>query len=100
MVLEAVYGSFDAVVGNRLAVRFGWLARYLTPLLTWQVKPRLGFDPAALAPAARIGRMHAPLLLIAGDADRLASLGAERSDEQSRAADMRGLMATVLGQQA
>ena len=74
MVLEAVYGSFDTAVGNRMAVRFGPLARYLTPLLTWQVKPRLGFDPDVLAPAARIGRVHAPMLLIAGDVDQLASL--------------------------
>src|SRR5262249_35062465 len=74
MVLESVYGSFDRTVGNRMAVRFGPLARYFTPLLTWQVRPRLGFDPAVLAPAARVSRVHAPLLLIAGDADRLASL--------------------------
>jgi fermentation-respiration switch protein FrsA (DUF1100 family) len=78
MVLEAVYGSFDAAVGNRLAVRLGPLGRYLTPLLTWQVEPRLGFDPALLAPAARIGRLHAPLLLIAGGDDRLASLDEAR----------------------
>ena len=78
MVLEAVFGSFDMAVGNRMAVRFGPIGRYVVPLLTWQVRPRLGFDPAALAPAARIDRVHAPLLLIAGDADRLASLDEAR----------------------
>ena len=78
MVLEAVFGSFDTAVGNRMVVRFGPLGRYLVPLLTWQVRPRLGFDPAVLAPAARIGRVHAPLLLIAGDADQLASLDEAR----------------------
>ena len=78
MVLEAVFGSFDMAVGNRMAVRFGPIGRYLVPLLTWQVRPRLGFDPAVLAPAARIDRVHAPLLLIAGDADQLASLDEAR----------------------
>ena len=74
MVLEAVFASFDTAVGNRMVVWLGPLGRYLVPLLTWQVEPRLGFDPARLAPAARIGAVHAPVLLIAGDADRLAVL--------------------------
>ena len=74
MVLEAVFASFDTAVGNRIAVWLGPMGRYLTPLLTWQVRPRLGFDAAVLAPATRIGAVHAPLLLIAGDADRLAVL--------------------------
>jgi alpha-beta hydrolase superfamily lysophospholipase len=78
MVLEAVFASFDTAVGNRIVVWLGPFGRYvvplLTPLLTWQVEPRLGFDPALLAPAARIGAVHAPVLLIAGDADRLAVL--------------------------
>jgi fermentation-respiration switch protein FrsA (DUF1100 family) len=74
MVLEAVFASFDTAVGNRIVAWLGPLGRYLVPLLTWQVEPRLGFDPAVLAPAARIGAVHAPVLLIAGDADRLAVL--------------------------
>jgi len=74
MVLEAVYASFATAVANRIVVWLGPLGRYLTPLLTWQVEPRLGFDPAVLAPAAHIGAVHAPVLLIAGDADRLAAL--------------------------
>jgi alpha-beta hydrolase superfamily lysophospholipase len=74
MVLEAVFASFDTAVGNRIVVWLGPLGRYLVPLLTWQVRPRLGIDQAVLAPATHIGAVHAPVLLIAGDADRLAVL--------------------------
>jgi fermentation-respiration switch protein FrsA (DUF1100 family) len=69
MVLEAVYASFDKAVENRLTRRVGMMGRLLTPVLTWQVKWRLGFDPRLLQPAARIAQLHTPLLLIAGDAD-------------------------------
>jgi len=78
MVLEAVFASFDTAVENRVAMNLGPAGRYLapliTPLLTGQVQPRLGFDPALLRPAARIAAIHAPLLLIAGDADQHATL--------------------------
>jgi uncharacterized protein len=75
MVLEAVYASFGKAVENRLAIWLGPLGRYFAPLLTWQVGPRLGFDPKVLQPAERIARLHAPVLLIAGDADQHATLG-------------------------
>ncbi len=74
MVLEAVYSSFGKAVENRLVMRCGRLCTYFSPLLTWQVKPRLGFDPAVLQPAARISRLHAPVLLIAGEQDQHATL--------------------------
>lgn len=74
MVLEAVYSSFSKAVENRLTMRLGTFGRYLEPMLTWQVNPRLGFDPAVLQPAQRITRLHVPMLLIAGDADKHASL--------------------------
>jgi uncharacterized protein len=74
MVLEAVYSSFGKAVENRLVMRCGRLCAYFSPLLTWQVKPRLGFDPAVLQPAARISRIHAPVLLIAGEQDQHATL--------------------------
>jgi hypothetical protein len=44
------------------------------PLLTWQVQPRLGFGPEMLRPADRIGKLNAPVLIIAGDADQRATL--------------------------
>jgi alpha-beta hydrolase superfamily lysophospholipase len=78
MVLEAVYASFDTAVENRIAMYLGppgpWLAPVLTPLLTWQVRPRLGFGTGALRPAARVAGLHVPLLIIGGDADLHATL--------------------------
>jgi fermentation-respiration switch protein FrsA (DUF1100 family) len=73
MVLEAVYSDFVTAVKNRLAMRCSRFCAVFAPLLTWQVKPRLGFDPAALAPAAHISRIHAPLLLVAGERDEHAT---------------------------
>jgi fermentation-respiration switch protein FrsA (DUF1100 family) len=74
MVLEAVYADFDRAVENRLALWLGPLGRHLAPVLTWQVKPRLGFDPEVLRPAERIAGLRMPLLLLAGDADQHATL--------------------------
>ena len=74
MVLEAVYATFDDAIANRLVMRLGAIGRFLGPLLTWQVKLRLGFDTAALQPAAHIAELHAPVLLIAGSADEHTAL--------------------------
>jgi uncharacterized protein len=74
MVLEAVYGSFDDALMNRLVMRFSIFSNVLFPLYKVQVEPRLGFDPDWLAPARAIAKVRAPLLLIAGDVDRHASL--------------------------
>jgi fermentation-respiration switch protein FrsA (DUF1100 family) len=77
MVLEAVFASFDTAVGNRIAMRLGragpLLAPVLTPLLTWQVRPRLGFGTDMLRPAVRVADLHVPLLIIGGDADQHAT---------------------------
>ncbi len=74
MVLEAVFGSFDEALDNRLAMRLGPLGRLISPLLKVQVRPRLGFDPDILKPAERAAKVHVPLLLIAGAKDKHASL--------------------------
>jgi len=82
MVLEAVFASFDTAVENRIAMHLGppgpWLAPVLTPLLTWQLRPRLGFGTDALRPAVRVADLHVPLLIIGGDADQHATLGETR----------------------
>ncbi|HEY7647202.1 MAG TPA: alpha/beta fold hydrolase, partial [Hyphomicrobiales bacterium] len=74
MVLEAVFATIEEALENRLALHLGSVGQFLSPVLMWQIKPRLGVDAADMKPAERIGRIHAPLLLIAGDADRHATL--------------------------
>jgi fermentation-respiration switch protein FrsA (DUF1100 family) len=75
LVLEAVYPTLKEAVVNRISIRLGSvLAPVLSQLLLWQVEPRLGFDPFQLNPIDRIGRVTAPILLIAGSEDRHTSL--------------------------
>jgi fermentation-respiration switch protein FrsA (DUF1100 family) len=70
IVLEAVYPTLRRAVENRLAIRLGDAGRLLAPLLLWQVEPRLGFDPDALAPVERIAAIGSPVLIVGGANDR------------------------------
>jgi fermentation-respiration switch protein FrsA (DUF1100 family) len=82
MVLEAVYASFATAVENRIVTHLGGMGRtiapLLTPLLTWQMKPRLGFAADLLQPAVRVADLRMPLLVIGGDADQHATLAETR----------------------
>jgi uncharacterized protein len=78
MVLESVYADFSTAVENRLIMWLGAPGRYLEPMLSWQVEARLGFDHRVLQPAEHIAKLRAPLLLIAGAADRHATLDETR----------------------
>jgi fermentation-respiration switch protein FrsA (DUF1100 family) len=69
-VLEEVYSEINQAITNRLTLRFGSWAEFLTPLLSWQLEPRLGVSPEDLRPIERIGGVTAPKLLIAAAEDR------------------------------
>jgi len=69
LVLEAVYSDLETAIGNRLSIRMGQIGRMLTPLLSWQIEPRLGFKPSELAPIQQIAKVTAPVLIIAGAKD-------------------------------
>jgi len=69
IVLEMVYPTIDQAIDDRLASRFGRLGSALRPLLSWQLKPRLGISSADLRPIARVGSIKAPKLFIAGEKD-------------------------------
>src|SRR5258705_1006701 len=70
IVLEMVYPRIDQAVSNRLTMRLGGWAAWLSPLLTWQLRPRLGFDSGALRPIDHVGSISAPKLFIAGADDQ------------------------------
>lgn len=74
LVLEAVYSTLERAVENRMAIALGDFGRFLAPLLLWQVKPRLGFDPGKLSPFDRISRIKSPVLIIAGARDARTTL--------------------------
>lgn len=69
MVLEGVYADIRAAVANRLRLRFGALGPWLAPFLTAQVEWRFGVRLDQLRPVEGIGRVHVPVLIIAGADD-------------------------------
>jgi fermentation-respiration switch protein FrsA (DUF1100 family) len=78
LILEAVYPTLREAVIDRIAIRLGPVAALLAPLLLVQVEPRLGIDPASVAPIEGIRRIRAPLLLVAGELDRHTPLSESR----------------------
>ena len=74
LVLEAVYSTLEEAVKNRITMRLGEFSRYLSPLIMWQIEPRLGFNPTILAPINSLAQAKAPLLIIAGTEDKHTTL--------------------------
>lgn len=70
LILEAVYSNLETAIANRLEMRLGTIGHYLTPMLSWQIKPRLGFELADLAPIKHIAQIKTPVLIIAGAQDQ------------------------------
>ena len=79
LVIEMVYPSIDQAIDDRLQSKFGKPGRVLVPLLSWQLKPRLGISPADLRPIDRVSKIHMPKLFIAGANDEYTKI------EESRA---------------
>lgn len=74
MVLEMVYPTINQAVNNRLSTRLGSLSVILTPLLTWQLKPRLAVSSDALKPIDKVGGIRVPKLFIVGAEDKHTTL--------------------------
>lgn len=74
MVLEMVYPTIDEATRNRISMRLGSWAGMLTPLLTLQLKPRLGISGDALRPIDKVGGIHVPKFFIVGAEDRYTTL--------------------------
>lgn len=70
LVLEAVFPTLDEAIDNRLRHRLGAPGAWLRPLLTLQLRPRLGFGVDDLRPIDRAPRVRVPTLVVAGTEDR------------------------------
>lgn len=70
MILQSVYPTIEQAITARLESRLGWFGKLGTPLLTWQLKPRLGFGVDDLCPIQQVGKITSPKLFIAGTIDR------------------------------
>jgi fermentation-respiration switch protein FrsA (DUF1100 family) len=74
LVLEMVYPTVEQAIRNRLTMRLGSWSGVLTPLFSWQLKPRLGITADDLRPIDELGKIEAPILFIAGAGDRHTTL--------------------------
>jgi alpha-beta hydrolase superfamily lysophospholipase len=90
VVLEAVYPRVRQAIENRIRIRLGGLAPILTPLLLVQIGPRLQVSPDDLEPIRSIGRLGAPVLVVAGSRDRHTT-PAESEELFRAAAEPKGL---------
>jgi uncharacterized protein len=64
VVLESMYPTIEDALDDRMKMALGAWGAACTPLLTVQLKPRLGIYPSRLRPIDSIARIAAPLLLI------------------------------------
>ena len=79
MVLEATYPDIGRAIENRLQRRLGIAGKYLTPLLTLQLRPRLGVGAEQLCPQEHIASVTCPIMIIAGTDDQHTTLAESRA---------------------
>lgn len=77
-VLEMVYPTIEQAIDDRLRLNLGPWAVIFRPLLTAQLRLRLGISPEDLHPIDHVGRVAAPKLFIAGAEDRHTTLEESR----------------------
>jgi uncharacterized protein len=70
VVLESMYPTIDEAIADRLRLHLGTLGIAVSPLLSIQLRPRLGIGTDQLRPIDRIATLAAPLLLVHGALDR------------------------------
>jgi pimeloyl-ACP methyl ester carboxylesterase len=78
LVLEQVYPTIEEALDNRLRLYLGSAGTLLSPMLEREMAFHLGLDPAQMRPIDHIRDVHAPLLIIAGEADRHTTLAQSR----------------------
>jgi pimeloyl-ACP methyl ester carboxylesterase len=70
LILESVYPTIEEAISDRITMRLGRLGTIFTPLLTFQLKPRLGVGPEELRPIEKAAKVTLPKYFIFGTEDR------------------------------
>lgn len=70
IVVESVFPTLSSAIRNRVRMSAGLLSPLLTPLLLWQIRPRIGVWPSDLQPIDYISQAGCPVLVASGDEDR------------------------------
>jgi uncharacterized protein len=70
LILESVYPTIEEAISDRITMRLGKLGTIFTPLLTYQLKPRLGVGPEELRPIEKADEVILPKYFIFGTEDR------------------------------
>lgn len=78
VVLEAVYPDARSALDNRLRMRLGQPGTWLAPLLAVQFQPRTGVSLDTLRPVDHIADLHAPVMVVGGQADLHTTVGQTR----------------------
>lgn len=79
VVLEMVYPTIEQAISNRITSRLGNWSSIFTPLLTWQLNPRLGIDVKDLRPIDCFSEVNSLKLFIVGEKDEHTTLEESQS---------------------
>ena len=74
MILESVYPTINEAIKNRLEIYIGSFAKIFSPLLTLQLKPRLGISKDDLRSIDKIENVSGAIMIIAGSLDQHTTL--------------------------
>lgn len=74
LILESVYPTIEEAIDDRLKIYFGSLGGYLSPLLTLQLKPRLGIGVDDLKPIEQLKKVKGAVMIVAGSDDKHTTL--------------------------
>jgi esterase/lipase len=70
LILESVYPTIKEAISDRFKIYFGSFGSYLTPLLTLQIKPRLGIGIEKLRPIDHVKNIEGAVMFVIGSKDR------------------------------
>ncbi len=86
VILEMVYPTIEDAIADRLKIRLGRVGGWLSPVLSLQLKPRLGVSANELRPIDHLAGMTSPKLFIVGEQDQHTTLKeSERMYDQASA---------------